>query len=240
VMLFEMLAGQPPFVAEASRQVMGMHMFVPPPLLSQLAPSAPAQLAELVQRLLAKNKDERPTMRQVVVALDRLAEQYPLPKRSGSIPAQELVDITRNAPMQVAPRAASTLGLSAVQTLQGGSRLRLVGMLIGTTVAFAAAGLVITSLVARKPDSSAVFRGATAIPSGPPPDLAAQADTPAATMAVPPLQRSHVESDIGIVKHPRSNPSARPGDDSRRHITPASPLPTSKKRPPYAKLPIEN
>lgn len=68
--LFEMLAGRPPFVAEAGGHVMGMHLFVEPPELAQLAPTIPPELAAVVMRALAKRPDDRlPDMAAVSAAL---------------------------------------------------------------------------------------------------------------------------------------------------------------------------
>ena len=65
VMLFHLLSGRLPFEGEGSGQLIGMHLFKPPPLLRELTPSVPAGLAELVQGLLAKNRDARPTMEEL-------------------------------------------------------------------------------------------------------------------------------------------------------------------------------
>lgn len=142
VMLFELLAGQPPFSAEGGGKVLGMHMFVAPPLLQELALDTPAPLADLVQSLLAKKKEERPTMRQLATALERLSEQHPLAKRSGN--SWALATDDDGAPD--APRRAgggpSTLGLSASQTLRQHPQLRRLGMMFsGAAIAL---GIVTT------------------------------------------------------------------------------------------------
>ena len=139
VMLFELLAGQPPFSSEDYGNILGMHMLVAPPLLHRLAPNVPRPLADLVQRLLAKNKAERPTMRQVAATLERLAEQLPAPKRSANNQALKPAEVESDETILVSHRRPkpSTLGLSAAQAHQRGPQLRRVGL------AFAAALLVV-------------------------------------------------------------------------------------------------
>ena len=57
--LFEMLAGRVPFLAEGAGEIMGMHQFVEPPPLRAFRPDAPPELEALVGRLLAKRLDQR-------------------------------------------------------------------------------------------------------------------------------------------------------------------------------------
>ena len=73
VVLFELLAGKRPFDAEGGGQLIGMHLFKPPPLLRELAPSVPSRLAELVQGLLAKERDERPKMAELRAEFEAMA-----------------------------------------------------------------------------------------------------------------------------------------------------------------------
>jgi len=59
VMLFEMVAGRPPFVSEGLGDLMDMHMNHVAPLLCSLVPGAPADLEALVARALAKRPEDR-------------------------------------------------------------------------------------------------------------------------------------------------------------------------------------
>jgi serine/threonine protein kinase len=73
VIFFEMLAGQPPFAGSAHGELIVQHMMHEPPALGPLAePGAPEALLQLVHRMLAKDKTQRPTMRQAAAELDRL------------------------------------------------------------------------------------------------------------------------------------------------------------------------
>jgi serine/threonine-protein kinase len=60
VILFEMLAGAPPFDAVSTREMVYLQMSAPPPPLRKFRPDAPPELESLINRLLAKNPEERP------------------------------------------------------------------------------------------------------------------------------------------------------------------------------------
>jgi serine/threonine-protein kinase len=72
IILFEMLAGRPPFVAERPGEFLPMHMLKPPPLLTQFVPLLPSKLVGLVHSMLAKEPTARPRMEQVAAQLQRL------------------------------------------------------------------------------------------------------------------------------------------------------------------------
>lgn len=62
VMLFEMISGRRPFIAEGHGDVIGMHLFVEPPALGSLMPGLANEVASLVHRMLAKQPQARPSM----------------------------------------------------------------------------------------------------------------------------------------------------------------------------------
>lgn len=109
VMLFEMLAGQPPFSAEGAGQLLGMHMFTEPPRLTSISRSVPKDVSALVERLLGKSPDARPTMRQLAKELGSLCDVYPQTRqsRADTLPADVASQSDR--------AHASTLGQSAAQ-----------------------------------------------------------------------------------------------------------------------------
>jgi len=59
VMLFEMLAGRPPFTAEGIGELFTLHMFQRAPLLRDIAPNVPPHMAAAVMRSLAKEPQDR-------------------------------------------------------------------------------------------------------------------------------------------------------------------------------------
>ena len=60
VVLYEMLAGRPPFLGESALALAEAHMNEPPPPLAELAPHAPPQVVEACERALAKDPARRP------------------------------------------------------------------------------------------------------------------------------------------------------------------------------------
>jgi len=57
--LFECLAGEPPFVADDAGELLRMHASTPAPALAGYRPDAPAELCAIVATLLAKDPDDR-------------------------------------------------------------------------------------------------------------------------------------------------------------------------------------
>lgn len=75
VMLFEMVAGVPPFQSNAFGELVALHMFAAPPPLRLFAPEAPEELLHLVHQMLAKSASERPSMAEVAQRLGQLEER---------------------------------------------------------------------------------------------------------------------------------------------------------------------
>jgi eukaryotic-like serine/threonine-protein kinase len=87
VMLFEMLAGRPPFVAEGLGELFALHMFQPAPALADLAPVVPPHVAAAVMKALAKSPDDRfQSMDELRAALVSPVELEPIaPKQAASV-----------------------------------------------------------------------------------------------------------------------------------------------------------
>jgi serine/threonine-protein kinase len=64
--LFEALAGRPPFAAADPRQLAAMHLRAAPPNIRRLRPSASLEVGELLHRMLAKEPLRRPSDDQLV------------------------------------------------------------------------------------------------------------------------------------------------------------------------------
>ncbi len=70
--LFEMLTGRPPFVAEGGGETMAMHIYEQPPRLHQLAPDLPVELDAVIAKMLAKAPADRtPSAAYALAALER-------------------------------------------------------------------------------------------------------------------------------------------------------------------------
>ena len=69
--LFEMIAGRPPFPLEAPGDILVAHIANPPPILSSLVPETPPDLDFLVAQMLAKEPSARvPSMAAVVATME--------------------------------------------------------------------------------------------------------------------------------------------------------------------------
>jgi len=140
--LYEVFAGRPPFVAEGPGQLIGMHLFQTPPPLLSLAPKTPDAVADLVHRLLDKDKERRPAMTDAADAIGKL-----LSKQTGSGPLIRSrlpgnVD-SGDGPGAPLPIAGTTLGRSLGQKVSGSPKR---AMLLGATVvAFAATGALLAA-----------------------------------------------------------------------------------------------
>lgn len=113
VMLYEMLAGRPPFVAEEALGYLAQHAYQQPPPLASLAPNTPPEIPKLVHRLLAKDKSVRPAMTEV-----RSEFMHLLATLSDSFLATIAPAEPRAHSGKASSGAPSTLGGSQGQTLQ--------------------------------------------------------------------------------------------------------------------------
>jgi serine/threonine protein kinase len=58
--MFQLVTGQPPFVADSAMQLFHMHRSVPPPRVRSLRPDVPDSLDETIDACLAKRPEDRP------------------------------------------------------------------------------------------------------------------------------------------------------------------------------------
>lgn len=72
VVAYHALAGRPPFTGGSAIEILVQHMRRPVPALAPRCPHAPIGLIELVERMLAKAVDTRPTAIEVCEAVARL------------------------------------------------------------------------------------------------------------------------------------------------------------------------
>ena len=72
VVAYQALAGRPPFVGATSVEILVQHLNRPAPALAPRCPDAPYGLVELIEQMLVKNHEERPSAADVQVALSRL------------------------------------------------------------------------------------------------------------------------------------------------------------------------
>jgi hypothetical protein len=92
VVLYRLLAGRMPFVASGPGEIMAMHIYEEPPPLKLFGEWVPDEVAAFTHRLLAKDKDARPAMTEVVVEIERLLVEIPDAKPVVSVMAAALED----------------------------------------------------------------------------------------------------------------------------------------------------
>jgi serine/threonine protein kinase len=144
--LYELLAGRTPLVADGAGQLIGMHLFQEPPQLRSLAPQLPREIAELVHRMLRKEKRQRPTMKQVGRELARQ-----LSKQTGGLLAvRPTPNVVRESDEKMAfpeEAQASTIGRSLGQrinrsaqtgsgTVLGSASVLVMGLIVALWVSF--------------------------------------------------------------------------------------------------------
>ena len=121
--LYELLAGRTPFVADGPGRLIGMHLFQEPPTLLSVAPQVPTEIAELVHRMLRKEKTQRPTMKETARELARhLSNQT-----GGTFAARPKVEPTADADeTRVIPKVSqvSTIGRSIGQSVKQPTRTK--------------------------------------------------------------------------------------------------------------------
>jgi serine/threonine-protein kinase len=76
IMLFEFLAGKPPFTGESPFQILEAQRSAPLPDLAAECPLVPVRLHRLIQRLCAKAPEERPEDGETRIILEELKKEH--------------------------------------------------------------------------------------------------------------------------------------------------------------------
>jgi serine/threonine protein kinase len=106
VMLFEMLAGRPPFVAEGVGELFAKHMLEEPPPVTDFAPAAPSHMAAAIMKALAKDpRDRFQTMEEFRKALVGEIKLPVAPARPGAARAPNAT----SGAQTLSPSASTTL-----------------------------------------------------------------------------------------------------------------------------------
>ena len=77
VMMYEMLSGVRPIVGEGQGDIIVKHITEEPTPLLSVMPELPEAVAALVHRMMTKDREKRPSMREVAVELEALSSQHP-------------------------------------------------------------------------------------------------------------------------------------------------------------------
>jgi serine/threonine protein kinase len=218
VVLYRMLAGRPPFYAQGFGEILAMHLREEPPPLAGLAPQAPPELVALVHRLLAKDRNLRPQMREVLAEIELLLSEL--------LVADSLVEL--EAPDAAAVPSASTLSRSAGQASARRPLRAGLGIGVGILVAVAAV-LTCALLIVRTWKTTPVPPYAASAPKPQP-----QPPAPRPPMAEP------VVTQLPAVRPEPALPPRTSGQANRKPAAKAKPRPAAPAAsPPVSKKPPE-
>ena len=104
--LFEMLAGRPPFLAETNLELLGAHLRAPIPKLADALPALDVrpELQALIERAMAKKQTERfPNARAMLEALERIPQPALTPKRAAAPESRVTLPSSRSQPADAKP-----------------------------------------------------------------------------------------------------------------------------------------
>ena len=76
IMLYEMLAGRPPFLG-ATGEILAKQIYEEPQPLQELAPWVTQDAVAIVHRMILKDRNERPSMRDITAQLERMTAMFP-------------------------------------------------------------------------------------------------------------------------------------------------------------------
>src|SRR5438046_2080209 len=130
VVLYEMLAGRPPFLGETTADIISVLLHKEPQPLSTLAPDTPAQLQHIVSKALRKDRDERyQTVKSLLVDLKSLKQRLEFEiELERSAPASERAGMEefripaasgRSGEAKTSPPEGSTLSTRPASSVSG-------------------------------------------------------------------------------------------------------------------------
>lgn len=219
VILFECLAGEPPFSADTLERVLYKIVNDTPPSLLEARPELPRGVAQLVGRLLAKAPGERPqSAREVAEALS----VFTLQARSGGADStlasgETQLDSKRAVVVTSVPKAPRRSGWLAFVTFALGTVL---GGTLGRSLAAPDTATPVATFAARDDQPERV--------AAPIPSPAASAKSPVAEAPTPANTASNPPRPVTAAQGPASTENAR----AVAHATAsASASPTSSKPP---------
>lgn len=228
VVLFEMLAGAPPFDEQEPVLLIGMHLKAPPPMLREVRADLeiPDELEQLIAELLAKKPAERPPSAAAVAArLDEIAAMLspraePSARSiSGVVRTREPLPTPALAGVAEEPSLAAHDRPHEAHAAPARGKRRSLVIAAAALSAFALAALLVTAVAWLWPSSDAIPANAAVPPPAseppPPPDIPAGEDGPRIEEAAPaPLDEARqpvVAADTELRSaEPAIAPSERP------------------------------
>ena len=222
---FEMLSGRPPFVADNPMEMVAKHLMEEPVHVATLVPDVPDELDEVVFAMLAKDREQRPTLTEIAAVLDHVQKQ-PAAARSARTRAGALtfaVTSRVDVPDDVR-RGRRRAGLAKLAILGGGIAMGAVAFMVVSTLTSP------SSRPPAPPAPSAEPQPAVVAPAPAPPDTAPVQVIPAAeTITIPPI-------DAAPAAPPPSEPAKpvrvhRPGPVPHPHNPPSTTTPPTPPAP---------
>lgn len=213
--LYELLAGKRPFVADGLGLLLAMHMFEEPTPLISIVPALPAPVAELVHRMLRKDKKQRPTIQEVARDLSNLLSSEP--SRLEVLRELHAVKLEQIASSSL-PTAAqvSTIGRSNGQQETGstGAKTGIRVSIVGLAMVAGVVGLWMTlePLQKARPASATQI----VVPNLGPQDLGIDSSTSSGTESS--AHESENATDLGSTK--QTTPSAARNPPERSSVRP--------------------
>lgn len=198
VIVFEMLTGRQPYEADTPMAVVVKHITDPVPHILDVNPNLPADLEHIIERAMAKNRDERyANAKEFAIALMAVARgESPTVSPTSTVKTQKLADKTRlSGPAagatRIAAKPASAKSALPGWLLIGGAGIVLLGFLL------VGGYLLVSSGILAAP-------AATATLTAPAPT-----EAPSATEAVAPVQEPTVTETASPTSEPPT-PTASP------------------------------
>jgi serine/threonine protein kinase len=130
VILYQMVAGRPPFVADAVGELLIMQVTEPVPPLDSFAPGTERTLVSLIHSMLAKDAVARPGMDAVIAALQQVEKattESSQPYRRPDLGPTNRVPVLQTRPMMHNPSAAPILAgaVAAVDSQRSSEKSKL-------------------------------------------------------------------------------------------------------------------
>ena len=194
--LFELLSGRPPFLADNAMEIVAKHLMETPVRVSTLVPDVPPQLDELIDQMLAKQPDRRPSLARVAEVLDAIRGRASSQASRGdpSQPSVQPPSTSAPFPTPTAPAAVAVSRPSSDALPEPASLVRkkvpwiaIAGVPVAGLIAF---------LIVRALDSSPGEEPREPIETAAPPAYVPPAPEPAVDPGV------NVEIPLGTVKAP--------------------------------------
>ena len=132
VVLYELAAGQPPFVGEGATAIMYQHVHKPPTPPRQLNPAIPVPVEAMILRLMAKDPEARYPTPEALVSAIRGIQEGVTPDEKSTLYNETVRLEDGKAKTAVGPRTAATLPMASAP--KGGSGGLVAGLLAAALV----------------------------------------------------------------------------------------------------------